>query len=123
MATLQGLPVSPGLAVGRAVIVRFGGLPSFRRALEAPELDGEERRLRKAARLASEDFLRQSRGASGEMGSELAAILEAHGLIALDETFLSAVIERMRRESVNVEWSLAGAARDFGQRLERADSA
>ena len=123
MATLQGLPVSPGLAVGRAVIVRFGGLPSFRRALDAPDFDGEERRLRKAARLASEDFLRQSRGASGEMGSELAAILEAHGLIALDETFLSAVLERMRRESVNVEWALAGAARDFGERLERADSA
>lgn len=123
MATLQGLPVSPGLAVGRAVIVRFGGLPSFRRALDPSEFEAEERRLRRAARLASDDFLRQSRGASGEMGSELGAILEAHGLIALDETFLSAVVDRTRKEGVNVEWALAGAAREFGERLERADSA
>jgi phosphoenolpyruvate-protein phosphotransferase (PTS system enzyme I) len=123
MGTLQGLPVSPGIAVGRAVIVRFGGLPSFRRALDASELDGEERRLRRAAGLASEDFLRQSRGASGEMGTELGAILEAHGLIAQDETFLAAVLERMRGERVNVEWALAGAAKEFGERLERADSA
>jgi len=121
--TLQGLPVSPGIAVGRAVIVRFGGLASFRRALDASDFGTEERRLRKAAALASEDFLRQSKSASGEMGSELGAILEAHGLIALDETFLSAVLERMRRERVNVEWALAGAAREIGERLERADSA
>lgn len=125
MTTLQGLPVSPGLAVGRAVIVRFGGLPSFRRALDVSEFEAEERRLRRAAQLASDDFLVQSRGASGsgEMGSELSAILEAHGLIALDETFLAAVLERMRNERVNVEWALAGAAREFGGRLERADSA
>jgi phosphoenolpyruvate-protein phosphotransferase len=120
---LQGLPVSPGIAVGRAVIVRFGGLPSFRRALDASDFAAEEKRLRRAAAAASEDFFRQSRGASGEMGSELGAILEAHGLIALDETLLSAVLERMRGERVNVEWALAGAAREFGERLERADSA
>jgi phosphoenolpyruvate-protein phosphotransferase len=120
---LQGLPVSPGIAVGRAVIVRFGGLPSFRRALDPSDFAAEEKRLRRAAAAASEAFHRQSRGASGEMGTELGAILEAHGLIALDETLLSAVLERMRGERVNVEWALAGAAREFGERLERADSA
>ncbi|MDQ2978162.1 MAG: phosphoenolpyruvate--protein phosphotransferase, partial [Acidobacteriota bacterium] len=107
MTTLQGLPVSPGIAVGRAVIVRFGGMPAFRRAVDADGLEAEERRLRRAARKASEDFLQHSRESTGEMGSELAAILEAHGLIASDETFLSAILERMRKERVNVEWALA----------------
>lgn len=123
MPILQGLPVSPGLAVGRAVIVRFGGLPAYRRAIGPEEFETEERRLRKAARKASEDFLHHSGEASGEMGSELAAILEAHGLIATDETFLGAIVERMRRDRVNVEWALASIAGEFGQRLERADAA
>ena len=39
---LQGLPVAPGIAVGRAVIVRFGGTPAFRRALPADALEAEE---------------------------------------------------------------------------------
>ncbi|MCA1582504.1 MAG: phosphoenolpyruvate--protein phosphotransferase [Acidobacteria bacterium] len=120
---MQGLPVSRGIAVGRAVIVRFAGLPAFRRAIDPSALEAEERRLRRAARQASEEFLQHSRDSVGEMGSELAAILEAHGLIAADETFLSAIVEHMSRERVNVEWALAAVARDFGERLEKADSA
>ncbi len=120
---LQGLSVSPGVAVGRAVIIRFGGLPAYRRAVAPEELDREERRLRRAAARAAEDFSRHSRGAKGDMGSELAAILEAHGLIAEDETFLGAIAERIRRERVNAEWALAEVTRELGGRLAAADSA
>ena len=42
---LQGLPVSPGIAVGRAVIVRFAGLPAFRRAVSPDEIPEEEQEL------------------------------------------------------------------------------
>ena len=119
---LQGLPVSSGIAVGRAVIVRFGGVPAFRRAVSPEEMDEEEKRLRRAARRATEDFLKHSREASGDIGSELAAILEAHGMIASDETYLQAITERMRRDRVNAEWALATVSREFGQRLEAADS-
>jgi len=57
---LQGLPVSPGVAVGRAVIIRFGGLSALRRAVGPEELEREERRLRRAAARAAEDFARHS---------------------------------------------------------------
>jgi phosphoenolpyruvate-protein phosphotransferase (PTS system enzyme I) len=122
MSMLQGLPVSPGVAVGRAVIVRFGGMPAFRRAVPQAALEEEERRLRKSASRAAEDFRQQSRAVRGEMGSELAAILDAHAMIASDETFLSAILERMRRERVNPEWALAAASREFEQRLAASDS-
>ncbi|MGH9400085.1 MAG: phosphoenolpyruvate-utilizing N-terminal domain-containing protein, partial [Thermoanaerobaculia bacterium] len=69
---LHGLPVSPGVAVGRAVVFRFGGLPAFRRAVPPEELPREETRLRRAAALAAESFREQSRRASGEVSSELA---------------------------------------------------
>ncbi len=120
---LQGLSVSPGVAVGRAVIIRFGGLPAFRLAVAIDELEREERRLRRAAARAAEDFTRHSREAKGDIGSELAAILEAHGLIAEDETFLGAIVERIRRERVNAEWALAEVTRELGGRLAAADSA
>ncbi len=120
---LQGLSVSPGIAVGRAVIIRFGGLPAFRRAVDPEELEREERRLRRAARKAAEDFDRHSLEAKGDIGSELAAILEAHGLIAEDETYLGAIIERMQEERVNAEWALAEVTREFGEKLAAADSA
>ena len=57
------------------------------------------------------------------MGSELAAILEAHSLIALDETYLGGIVERIRRDRVNAEWALAEVTREFGARLAAADSA
>jgi phosphotransferase system enzyme I (PtsI) len=120
---LHGLSVSPGVAVGRAVVFRFGGLPAFRRAMLPEELPREEERLRRAAARAAETLLDQSRRASGEIGSELAAILEAHGLIASDETYLGAIVEHMRRERVNAEWALAVVTRELSRRLAEADSA
>ncbi|MGH9367605.1 MAG: phosphoenolpyruvate--protein phosphotransferase [Thermoanaerobaculia bacterium] len=119
---LQGLSVSPGIAVGRAVIVRFDGMPTFRRALSASEFDEEERRLRRAARRAAESLRGHSANAGGDIGTELSAILEAHALIASDETFLSAVVRRVERDRVNAEWALAEVAQEFGRRLAEADS-
>ncbi len=119
---LQGLSVSPGIAVGRAVVARFNGMATFRRTVSPADFEEEERRLRRAARKASESLRGHSTGDGGGIGPELSAILEAHALIASDETFLSAVIERIERERVNVEWALADAAAAFGERLARADS-
>ena len=119
----QGLPVSPGVAVGRAVILRFGRLPAFRRAVSPEEFEREERRLRRAAARAAEELSRHSREAKGDMGTELAAILEAHSLIAGDETYLGAIAERIRRDRVNAEWALAEVTRELGDRLAAADSA
>jgi phosphoenolpyruvate-protein phosphotransferase (PTS system enzyme I) len=120
---LQGLSVSPGIAVGRAVIIRFGGLPAFRRAVDPEELEREERRLRRAASKAAENFERHSREAKGDIGSELAAILEAHAMIAEDETYLGAIVERIQEERVNAEWALAEVTRELGEKLAAADSA
>jgi len=122
---LQGLSVSPGLAVGRAVIIRFAGLPALRRAISADEVAAEQRRLRRAAGEAAATFTRhsQSATATGAIGSELAAILEAHGLIATDETYVGAIVERIRRDKVNAEWALAEITRELSVRLAAADSA
>src|SRR5262245_34096607 len=120
---LQGLSVSPGIAVGRAVIVRFDGMPTFRRSVLPGEFDEEERRLRRAARKAADARRGHAAGAAGEgIGTELSAILEAHALIASDEVLLSAVADRIRRERVNAEWALAAVAEEFGRRLAEADS-
>jgi len=120
---LQGLPVSPGLAVGRAVIIRFAGLPALRRAISADDVASEQRRLRRAAGEAAATFTRHSLEATGAIGSELAAILEAHGLIATDETYVGAIVERIRRDKVNAEWALAQITRELSERLAAADSA
>jgi phosphotransferase system enzyme I (PtsI) len=120
---LHGLPVSPGVAVGRAVVFRFGGLPAFRRAMSAEELPREEGRLREAAAKAALSFRDQARRVRGEVGSEIAAILEAHGLIAVDETYLGAIVEHMRGDRVNAEWALAAVTGQFARRLAEADSA
>jgi phosphotransferase system enzyme I (PtsI) len=120
---LQGIPVSPGIAVGRAVVIRFGGTPAFRRAMQPDQMDAEERRFRKAAHAATGDFVAQSKQSSGgDMGSELAAILEAHGMIASDESLLGPVVDRMRKERVNAEWALAAVSRELAARLEASPS-
>ena len=119
---LQGQSVSPGIAVGRAVVVRFEGAPIFRRAVASDALEEEERRMRRAARRAAEALRGQASGAGDGFGSELGAILEAHALIACDETFLAAAADRIRKQRVNAEWALSDAAAEFGRRLALSDA-
>src|SRR5499427_441047 len=120
---LHGVPVSSGVAVGRAFIIRFRGTPAFRRSLLPEHADEEVRRLEKAAGKAADEFRRHADEARGEIASELAAILEVHGLMASDPTFVNAVAERVRRDRVNAEWALVDVAREFESRLAAADSA
>ena len=120
---LQGIPVSSGVAVGRAFIIRFRGTPAFRRAVLPDQIEEEVRRGERAARRAAEEFHRLSKEARGQIGTELAAILEAHGMMAADPTLFAGIAERIRTERVNAEWALASVAGEFEGRLAAAESA
>ena len=86
---LQGLPVSPGLAVGRAVIVRFGGLPAFRRAVAPDEFADEERRLRRASRARLGLVLTAVLAAVYAAGTSVLMVQEWHDAPATKDAYSS----------------------------------
>ena len=121
MAALRGVSVSGGIAVGRAVVLRTRDGWVARLPVPPDRLDEECARLRAAAQAASRRLtgLSSDKGPAA-MGGELASILAAHALMAIDPAFIRPVEKRIRREQINAEWALRTTAEELRERLAGA---
>ena len=104
--TLVGLGVSPGIAIGKPVVVENRPLPVMRVPLSAGQIEPEVTRLREAARRAAAHIGTLAGDAATTVGSEYASIFEAHRLMLEDPALLDEVEHVIRREAVNAEWAL-----------------
>jgi phosphotransferase system enzyme I (PtsI) len=106
MTTLRGTAVSPGIAVGPALVVERDAVPVFRLSLPAVEIDGEVARLEAALEAAREQLRAVKDRMQKEVGAPHAYIFDAH-LLMLDDPLLRArAVELVRGEAVNAEWAL-----------------
>ncbi len=117
--TLVGLGVSPGIAIGKPVIVENRPLPVMRVPLSAGQVETEVRRLREAARRAAKHLGALAGDAATTVGPEYASIFEAHRLMLEDPALLDEVEQVIRRESVNAEWALEQVTHRLLAQFER----
>jgi phosphotransferase system enzyme I (PtsI) len=105
MRTLQGIPASPGIAIGQAFVFLDEEEPMIPRyPVSERELDGEWDRFIVAVGKAKDDVTVLRDRASREMGAEHGAIFDAH-LMMLDDPEVREAIELSLRESLlNIEW-------------------
>ncbi|HPA50450.1 MAG TPA: phosphoenolpyruvate--protein phosphotransferase [Thermoanaerobaculia bacterium] len=115
--SLTGIPVSPGIAVGRAVVCIGRSDSTPRRDLDADEVPAELERLR----LAVESAIREIGDMAGQvetrLGKEYAAIFQAHALFLRDPSFLGPIEKKVRLEKVNAEWAVEVVADALAARL------
>jgi phosphotransferase system enzyme I (PtsI) len=103
---LKGTGVSPGIAVGRALVVERDAAPVFRLSLGPAEAEAEVGRL-EAAVGASRDQLRAIKERlSREVGVPHAYIFDAHLLMLDDPLLKERAVEIVRTQRVNAEWAL-----------------
>ena len=117
--TLVGMGVSPGIAIGRPVVVENRALPVFRVEVPAQLLDEEVARLHAAASRAAVHMTAVIEDTASRIGGEYRSILEAHQLLLEDPTLLREVEEVIRAESVNAEWALEHVINKLVAQFER----
>ncbi|MBN2873604.1 MAG: phosphoenolpyruvate--protein phosphotransferase [Spirochaetales bacterium] len=105
MRTLQGIPASPGIAIGHAFAFLDDEEPMIPRyTVTERELDGEWERFIVAVGKSKDDVSSMRDRATREMGQEHGAIFDAH-LLMLDDPEVHDTIENSLRESLlNIEW-------------------
>jgi len=117
--TLIGLGVSPGIAIGRPVVVENVPLPVSRSPLEPSDAEPEVGRLRDAARRAAATLEQLGAEALETVGADYAAIFEAQRLMLGDPTLLASVEAVIREELVNAEWALEEVTRRLVRQFEQ----
>jgi phosphoenolpyruvate-protein phosphotransferase (PTS system enzyme I) len=121
MQVLQGMGVSGGIAIGRAVVIETRGPEFFRIHLPASDLDAEVARLHEGARHARAELQRTRAKASEDLGNDLAAIFDAHVLLLSDTNFLGRVEARIRSQQINAEWAVHKTAEELDNLFAHMD--
>lgn len=106
MSHLHGTGVSPGIAVGRALVMERDAAPVFRLAVPADRVEGEVRRLEEAIASSREQLRAVKERLSREVGAPHAYIFDAHLLMLDDPLLRERAAEIVRGEAVNAEWAL-----------------
>jgi phosphotransferase system enzyme I (PtsI) len=106
MTSLRGTGVSPGVAVGQALVVEHEAGPVFRLSLTPDECHAEVARLEQALAASAAQIEAIKDRLSREVGAKHAYIFDAHLLMLRDALLRERAIEVVRQQSVNAEWAL-----------------
>ncbi|HEV2854216.1 MAG TPA: phosphoenolpyruvate--protein phosphotransferase [Thermoanaerobaculia bacterium] len=123
MQVLQGMGVSDGIAIGRAVCIETRGPDVFRFHILEDQVEKEVARLHEGALHARGELKRIRARAEEDLGDDLAAIFDAHVLLLSDRAFLGRVEERIRTHHVNAEWAVHKTAEELDNRFAHMDDA
>lgn len=103
---LIGIGVSPGIAIGRALLLHRATDHSVERTITADEVDDEVERLHEAIALSRQQLEVVRRQAAEHPTPEPLLIIEAHLLILDDIMLVSETIAAIERERVDAETAL-----------------
>lgn len=120
-AHLTGIGVSPGIAIGKAVLLGRGDLQVARRTVGAAEVPLEQTRLREAVARARRQVEGIRARAAEALGPRYAAIFESHLAVLADEQFPAEVADRIAAARLNAEAALEDVARRYADALARLE--
>jgi phosphoenolpyruvate-protein phosphotransferase (PTS system enzyme I) len=107
---LKGTGVSPGIAMGPALVVERDAAPIFRLSLAPEAVEAEVARLDAALALSRSQLLAIKERLSREVGTLHAYIFDAHLLMLEDPLLLERTRGVIRAQQVNAEWALREVA-------------
>ena len=115
--SLSGIAVSPGIAVGRAVVCIGRSDSTPRRDLDGDEVPVELERLHNAVESAAREIGEMAGQVEARLGREYASIFQAHALFLRDPSFLGPIERKVRLEKVNAEWAVEVVSDALAARL------
>jgi len=102
-----GLPVSRGVAIGRAVMVASSRLDVAHYFIEASQVDSEIERLRTARDAVAQELTTLQRELPADAPGELSALLDVHLMLLHDDSLTGATKNWIQERHYNGEWALS----------------
>ena len=116
--TYKGIGVSPGIAIGRALIIEKKVASIFRVPIKEEDVESELVRFREALEKTRLDLGDLKKTVSRSIGDEYASIFDAHAMILGDPAFADKVSQKIEFEQVNAEWAISEVQEELEARFE-----
>lgn len=116
-----GLPVSRGVAIGRAVLVASSRIDVAHYFVAADRIDHEVGRLRDARDRVAREFQALKHEVPADAPTELAALLDVHLMLLHDETLVTATKNWISDRHYNAEWALSAQLEVLARQFDEMD--
>ncbi|PCE31515.1 phosphoenolpyruvate--protein phosphotransferase [Burkholderia ubonensis] len=104
--TLHGIPVSRGIAIGRAYLIAPAALDVAHYLIEANQIDAEVERFRTALAAVHRELDALRADLTDDTPTEVGAFIDVHAMILSDAMLVQETIDLIRARRYNVEWAL-----------------
>ncbi len=118
MEIKRGIAVSPGVAIGPALVLDSEWFRIPQRVVPANQIAGECQRLRQALVQAAAETRANQDAVSAKLGPQYGAIFGAHALMLSDPTLLQEIEGLIRSDHFAVEYAVSRVMRRYAKALE-----
>ena len=118
---MQGIGVSPGVAIGPAFILAEENMHVPERKIEPAAVFGEIARFEEALVETRKQIRQIQQTLREQTQSKDASILDAHLMVLDDRTFIEEVIVNVRRDFKNIEWVVQSASDKYASVLDAVE--
>ena len=105
--TLHGIPVTNGIAIGRALRIAPSAMDVNHYLISEGSEQSEQKRLLGAFQVVRQELKTLRAGLPEAAPEEMAAFLDVHGMILADPTLTERPLELIQKKRYNAEWALA----------------
>ena len=110
---LHGIPVSKGIAIGKAVLISRAALEVSHHLIEAGKEEAEAKRLLDAFEQVRLELNQLRHGLPKDAPQEMAAFLDVHGMILADPALAEKPLKLIRTQRLNAAWALTTELNDL----------
>ena len=110
---LHGIPVSKGIAIGKAVLISRAALEVSHHLVEPGKEEAEAQRLLDAFDQVRLELEQLRQGLPKDAPQEMAAFLDVHGMILADPALAEKPIKLIRTQRLNAAWALTTELNDL----------
>ncbi len=118
-----GLPVSRGVAIGRAVLVASSRVDVPHVFIDPASIDSEIARMLTARDVVSTEFETLKHDLPADAPAELAALLDVHLMLVQDEALLGAAADWIRQRHYNAEWAVSAQLEVLARQFDEMEDA
>ncbi|RZI79792.1 MAG: phosphoenolpyruvate--protein phosphotransferase [Rubrivivax sp.] len=118
-----GLPVSRGVAIGRAVLVASSRVDVPHHFIDPALVNEEIGRLLDARDVVAHEFEVLKRDLPADAPSELAALLDVHQMLLQDEALIGATADWIKARHYNAEWALSAQLEVLARQFDEMEDA
>jgi phosphotransferase system enzyme I (PtsI) len=120
---LHGIPVSNGVAIGKAVLISRAALEVSHYLIEAGKEEAEAKKLLDAFEQVRLELAQLRQGLPKDAPQEIAAFLDVHGMILADPALAEKPLKLIRTQRLNAAWALTTELNDLLEQFSEIEDA